>query len=98
MKLSCVLALVPLCSLAHAQQAPGLPPAPSAIAPPGVSVLRPEYAPPDAPAGDRAVTDSIVTANELRDLFRMQTEAIRVLSGKVDSLDDRLRRIESRMR
>lgn len=98
MKLLCLPALVLLCSLAHAQQAPALPPAPSAITPPGVSVLRPEYAPSDGSARDRTVTDSIVTANELRDLIRMQTEAIRVLSGKVELMDDRLRRIESRMR
>ena len=98
MKLFRSLALLSFCGLAHAQQAPALPPAPSAITPPDVSVLRPEYAPPDAPARDRTVTDSMVTANELRDLIRMQTEAIRVLSGKVDVLDDRLRRMESRMR
>jgi hypothetical protein len=32
------------------------------------------------------------------DLIRAQTEAIRVLSSKVDSFDDRLRKIENRLR
>ena len=98
MKLSCLAVLASLCSLAHAQQAPALPSASPVIAPPGVSVLRPEFAPPDAPSREQTVTDSIATANELRDLIRVQTEAIRVLSGRVDLLDDRLRRMESRMR
>jgi hypothetical protein len=98
MKPSCLVVLASLCTLAHAQQAPALPPASPVIAPPGVSVLRPEFARPDAPARERTVTDGTITENELRDLIRMQTEAIRVLSGKVDLLDDRLRRMESRMR
>lgn len=61
-------------------------------------MLRPEYATPDAPARDRTLIETSLTANELRDLLRMQTEAIRALSGKFDLLEDRLRRIESRIR
>jgi hypothetical protein len=82
---------VSVCSFVHAQQPPALPPASRVVAPPGVSVVRPEYAPPGAPPATTA-------PNELRDLIRAQSEAIRVLSGKVDSLDERLRRIESKLR
>jgi hypothetical protein len=86
---------VSVCSFAHAQQPRALPPAPGVVTQPGISVLRPEYdpsgTPPNAPT-------AAPTLYELRDLIRAQTEAIRVLSGKVDSLDDRLRRIESKLR
>jgi hypothetical protein len=86
---------VSVCSFAHAQQPPALPPAPGVVTQPGISVLRPEYEPPGTPPGAPTVA---VAPNELRDLIRAQSEAIRVLSGKVDSLDDRLRRIESKLR
>ena len=98
MKLICLPALVLCGSLAHAQQAPALPASPPVITSPGVSVLRPEYAPPGARARDLTVTDGVLTVNELRDLLRMQTEAIMALSVKIDSVNERLLRIETRVR
>lgn len=86
---------VSVCSFAHAQQPRALPPAAGVVTQPGISVLRPEYDPPGTPPN---APTAAPTLYELRDLIRAQTEAIRVLSGKVDSLDDRLRRIESKLR
>jgi hypothetical protein len=85
-------------NVAYAQQPPALPPGPSGGTSPGVSVLRPEYAPPGVPPGAATAADGTVALIELRDLLRAQTEAIRALSGKVDSLEERLRRIEGKLR
>lgn len=100
MKLLCFLVLICACGVAFAQQVPALPPGPSGPTLPGVSVLRPEYASPPSTTSPGASTpaDSSRARQDLTDLIRAQTEAIRVLSGKVDSLDDRLRRIEGRLR
>lgn len=88
-----------VCGFAHAQQPPALPSSPGVVTPPGISVLRPEYAPSGAPPGAPPGAPTIEGApNELRDLIRAQSEAIRALTVKVDSLDDRLRRIESKLR
>ena len=98
MKLYCFLVGICACGAGYAQQIPAPPPGPAGGTLPGISVLRPEYAPPAAPPSAPMAADSLGTAQELKELIRAQTEAIRVLSGKVDSLEDRLRRIESRMR
>jgi hypothetical protein len=67
---------------------------------PGVSTLRPEYDPALATMRPRnsPATDPLRSQQELTDLIRMQTEAIKALSGKVDLLDDRLRRMENKLR
>src|SRR3982750_3926423 len=100
MKLLCFLVGISACGFAHAQQSPALPPGPTREALPGVSIMRPQYAPPGStsPSGNATAPDSLRAQQELTDLIRAQSEAIRILSGKVDSLDDRLRRIESRLR
>ena len=100
MKLMCFLVGIYACGVAYAQQPPALPPGPTGETLPGVSTLRPEYAPPAStlPPGNLTAADGPRAQQELTDLIRAQSEAIRVLSGKVDSLDDRLRRIESRLR
>jgi hypothetical protein len=100
MKLFCFLVGISVCGFAYAQQSPALPPGPSGETLPGISILRPEYAPPPSslPPSNSTAADSPRSQQELTDLIRAQTEAIRVLSGKVDSLDDRLRRIEIRLR
>lgn len=94
MKPFCLIVGVSACSLVFAQQPPALPQAPSDRMPPNVSVPRPEYVRPPGPT----IEDGKRASTELMDLVRAQTDAIRALSGKVDSLDDRLRRIESRLR
>jgi len=48
--------------------------------------------------GNTAAAVGPRSPQDLTDLLRAQTEAIRALSGKVDSLDDRLRKIENRFR
>ena len=63
---------------------------------PDISVLRPEYS--STPANNPISTDSLESTRELKELIRVQTEAIRTLSDKVDALDERLRRIESKIR
>ena len=100
MKLFRLLVGISVCGFAYAQQSPALPPAPSGETLPGISILRPQYAPPPSslPPGNPTAADNPRSQQDLTDLIRAQTEAIRVLSGKVDSLDDRLRRIESRLR
>jgi len=85
-------------SIAYAQQPPAVPPPTPGGSSPGVSVLRPEFASPASPPGAAAAADGSVTLVELRDLIRAQTEAIRALSSKLDSAEDRLRRIEARLR
>jgi len=100
MKLFCFLIGIFTYGFTCAQQPPALPPGPSGETLPGISILRPEYAPPPAslPTGASTATDNPMARQELADLIRAQTEAIRALSSKVDSLDDRLRRIESKLR
>jgi len=99
-RLLCFLVWICACGVAFAQQLPALPPGPSGATLPGVSVLRPEYTTPPSNTSPGASTpaDNSRARQELTDLIRAQTEAIRVLTGKVDSLDDRLRRIEGRLR
>ena len=75
-----------ICSIAYGQQPRT----------PDISVLRPEYAP--TPANNPMSKDSLESTRELKELIRVQTEAIRTLSSKVDALDERLRRIESKIR
>lgn len=100
MKLFCFLVGISAYGFACAQQSPALPSGPSGETLPGISILRPEYAPPPSTMPPRTPTaaDSLRAPWELADLIRAQTEAIRALSGKVDSLDDRLRRIEGKLR
>ena len=91
MKRLCFLVGVFACCLAYGQQPPG-----PAGATPGISVLRPEYAP--SPSKASTPADSLDASRELKELIRAQTEAIRTLTSKVDSLEDRLRRIEGKLR
>ena len=100
MKLFCVLVCVVACGSAYAQPSAPSPAAPTPKALPDISILRPEYAPPPAvmPPKKPAAADNPKPPQELRDLIRAQTEAIRDLSTKVDSLELRLRRIEGRSR
>ena len=100
MKLFCVLISIAAWGAAYAQPSPAPRAGPSPKALPDISIVRPEYAPPPAVMPPRfpAVADKPRTPQELNDLIRAQTEAIRVLSAKVDSLEHRLRRIEGRMR
>ena len=87
------------CGLAAAQQPPALPAGPTGEMLPGVSTLRPEYVPaPAATPRPSAAADGVAARQKLIELIRAQSEAIRVLSGKVDTLDDRLRRIEGKLR
>jgi hypothetical protein len=99
MKLFCVLASIVACGSAYAQPSPAPPAGPSPKALPDISIVRPEYAPPPAimPPRFPAAADSPKTPQELKDLIRAQTEAIKVLSAKVDSLERRLRRIEDKV-
>ena len=64
---------------------------------PGVSVVRPEYATPDG-RPESSTTDAPVSAHELRELLRAQTDAIRALGSKVEALEDSSRRIEGKLR
>ena len=100
MKLFCVLVSFAACGSAYAQRSPTPPAGPSPKALPDISILRPEYAPPPAVMPPRfpAAADGPKTPPELKDLIRAQTEAIRVLSAKVESLEHRLRRIEGKLR
>ena len=99
MKLLCILVGISVYGFASAQQSPSLPSGPSGETLPGVSTLRPEYAPPPAmPQRPSRAVDSNSAQQELTELVRAQTEAIRALSSKVDSIDDRLRRIEGKLR
>ena len=100
MKLLCILVGILAYGFASAQQSPALPSGPSGETLPGISTLRPEYAPPPSTMSPRALTaaESASARQELTELIRAQTEVIRALSGKVDSLDDRLRRIEGKLR
>jgi hypothetical protein len=92
MKLFCFVTSMFVFGFAGAQQSPELLP--------GTSTIRPEFAPQPlvSPARNTAPSDSFQSPRELAELVRAQTEAIRVLSAKVDALDDRLRRIESKLR
>jgi hypothetical protein len=45
-----------------------------------------------------AAADGPRAPPDLKDLIRAQTEAIKVLSTKVDSLEQRLRKIEGKLR
>lgn len=100
MKLFCVLVSIAACGSAHAQTSPAPPAGPSPKALPDISIVRPEYAPPPAVMPPRfpAAADRPTTPQELKDLIRAQTAAIKSLSTKVDSLEQRLRRIEGKLR
>ena len=98
MKTLCFMVSIFACGFAHAQQAPSLPPAATVVTPPGISTLRPEYAPPAAAPRPATVLEGFGAPNELRDLLRAQTEALRVLTAKVESLEAQLSRIESKLR
>lgn len=100
MKLSGFLVIITVCGSAHAQPSPAPPAGPSPKPLPDISILRPEYAPPPAVMPPRfpAAADSPKTPQELKDLVRAQTEAIKALTAKVDSLEQRLRRIEGKLR
>jgi hypothetical protein len=100
MKLLCFLVGITAYNVAFAQQSPALPPGPSSVTPPGISTLRPEYAPPPStlPPRTSSAVDSITARQELTDLIRAQTELIKTLSSKVDSVEDRLRRMEGKLR
>lgn len=100
MKLHYFLIAITGCNLAFAQQTPALPTGPSSVTPPGISTLRPEYAPAPStlPPGTSSVVDSVAARQELTDLIRAQTDLIKSLSAKVDSVEDRLRRMEGKLR
>ena len=100
MKLFCVVACIIACGSAHAQPSTPPPAAPTPKALPDISILRPEYAPAPAvmPPKHPAAADGPKAPPDLRDLIRAQTEAIKTLSGKVDSLEQRLRKIEGKLR
>jgi hypothetical protein len=100
MKLFFVLVSVAACGSAFAQSSRGSAAGPSPKPLPDISILRPEYAPPPAvmPPRSPAAADTPKTQQELKDLIRAQTEAIKGLSAKVDSLEQRLRRIEDKLR
>lgn len=98
MKMLCFMMWIFACGFAHAQQTPALPPAPASVTAPAISTLRPEYAPPDPAPRTASVVEGLGAPNELRDLLRSQTEAIRMLTAKVDALEAQLRRIESKLR
>ena len=100
MKLLCFLFGIFAYGFVSAQQSPSLPSGPSGESPPGISTLRPEYAPPPStmPQRPSRAVDSNSAQQELSELVRAQTEAIKTLSSKVDSMDDRLRRIEGKLR
>ena len=100
MRLFFSLVGISICGFAYAQHPPALPPGPSGEMLPGISTMRPEYAPPPSAMspGNPTAAVSPRSPQDLTDLLRAQTEAIRTLSGKVDSLDDRLRKIENRFR
>ena len=80
MKLALFLAFTVACANAFAQQAPAAIPRP---APPVLPA--PPAAPPRAPQLSNA---------ELSELLRAQTTAIQSLSSKLDSLEERVRKIE----
>jgi hypothetical protein len=100
MKLFCVLVGIVACGSAYAQPSAPPPAAPTPKPLPDISILRPEYAPPPAvmPPKNPAAVDGPKAPPDLRDLIRAQTEAIKVLSTKVDSLEQRLRKIEGKLR
>jgi len=100
MKLFFSLVGISICGFAYAQHSPALPSGPSEEMLPGVSTLRPEFAPVPStvPPGNPTAAVNPRSPQDLMDLIRAQTEAIRVLSSKVDSFDDRLRKIENRLR
>jgi hypothetical protein len=83
------------CSFVFAQQTPSLPPGVKGEILPGVSIMRPEYAP---PPGVMPPRNPMSGPQEITDLLRAQTEAINALTSKVDLLDERLRRIEGKLR
>ena len=87
MKLALFLAFTVACANAFAQQAPAAIPRPPVLpAPPAAPVLpAPPAAPPRAPHLSNA---------ELSELLRAQTTAIQSLSSKLDSLEERVRKIE----
>ena len=94
-KLFCFLFSICGCGIACAQQPPALPPGPSGDVLPGVSIMRPEYAP---PPGILPPRNPMAGPQELTDLLRAQTEAINALAKKVELLDERLGRIEGKLR
>ena len=100
MKLFCVLAGIVAFGSAYAQTSapPSAAPTPKPL--PDISILRPEYAPHPAvmPPKNPAAAESPKAPQDLRELIRAQTEAIKVLSAKVDSLEQRLRKIEGKLR
>ena len=100
MKLFCFLVGISAYGFACAQQSSALPSGLSGETLPGISILRPEYAPLPSTMPPRTSTaaDSPRARQELTELIRAQTEAIRALSSKVDSLDDRLCGIEGKLR
>ena len=99
MKLLCFLVGISAYGFAYAQPSPALPSGPSGETLPGISILRPEYAPPPStmPPTTSTAAENSGARQQLTELIRAQTEAIRALSSKVDSLDDRLRRIEGKL-
>lgn len=100
MKLLCAVICITACGAVDAQPAAPPPARPSPKALPDISILRPEYAPPPAvmPPRSPAAANSPKKPEELKDLIRAQTEAIKVLSAKVDALEHRLRRVEGKVR
>ena len=99
MKLFVSLVGMCICVFGYALPHPALASPPGEMLP-GISTIRPEYAPPPSAMspGNSAAAVGPRSPQDLTDLLRAQTEAIRALSGKVDSLDDRLRKIENRFR
>lgn len=90
MRLASFFVLIITSAIAFAQQVPGYAQqAPRAIEPP------PRPVPPAAPP--RAPPQALQLSNaELSELLRAQTTAIRSLSSKLDSLEERIRKIERR--
>ena len=95
MKLLFFLAAMFAYGFGSAQQPSTLPPGVKGEILPGVSIMRPEYAP---PPGTMPPRNPMAGPQEMTDLLRAQTEAINALSNKIDSLDERLHRIEGKLR
>ncbi len=95
MKLLCFFVAIYAYSFACAQQPPALPPGVKGEILPGVSIMRPEYA---APPSVMPPRNPMAGPQELTDLIRAQTEAINALAKKIESLEERLTKIEGRLR
>jgi hypothetical protein len=99
MKLIGIIAALFTSAAAFAQQAPNavqMPPSFAQIPPRARLALPPAAAPPSAPTPSAPFgAPSVKKEDELAKLLNAQTEAIKALTAKVDTLDERLRKIEN---